>query len=503
MGGSSIKSFLVSPIAQSGNSVTTILAAEAATVTFNPVGGGAPVVVSVGANKAATVGLVAGTVYSVTSTGLIAIGNNSGNGNTSVPPVPTTNPAQDCLNDSGDEFLFFTSGWQTGSLAVFNSGTSSVSYTVTRLSDNAVVASNINVAAGASSYLSGLGYNQYRLKATGPVEVWSGDAEGGNSIPSMGDDTTLSYGREGLRFLINTQTQGGTLFAGEDGTQVVINGTPQALLNTDNFIVLPVNQQLTITSNRPVKIQTVGGNELNDWGHTLRPTANLDLDNDGFIDFKEGGSCKSVAPDTDGDGLFDFEDPDDDNDGTLSKEDNCPYIANKDQLDTDKDGLGDACDTDDDNDGIPDASDNCQLTPNADQKDNDRTRRATPATTTTTMASLTPSTTAPSPPTRTRRIRTRTASATSATETRTATASRIQPTTALSCRTRIRRIRTRTSRGTPATTTTTMMASRTRPTTAPSSPILTRPTAIRTGRETLARMTAMAMVSSTIWTTAR
>ena len=34
--------------------------------------------------------------------------------------------------------------------------------------------------------------------------------------------------------------------------------------------------------------------------------------------------------------------------------DNCPLIANADQLDTDSDGTGDACDTDDDGDGTDD-----------------------------------------------------------------------------------------------------------------------------------------------------
>ncbi len=46
-----------------------------------------------------------------------------------------------------------------------------------------------------------------------------------------------------------------------------------------------------------------------------------------------------------------------DNDGVADEDDNCPAIANNDQLDTDDDGTGDACDPDDDNDMVPDAQD--------------------------------------------------------------------------------------------------------------------------------------------------
>ncbi len=65
------------------------------------------------------------------------------------------------------------------------------------------------------------------------------------------------------------------------------------------------------------------------------------------------------------------DDEDDDNDGILDVDDNCPFISNENQLDTDSDNNGNLCDTDDDDDGILDIDDNCPLTPNNDQADFD------------------------------------------------------------------------------------------------------------------------------------
>ena len=99
-----------------------------------------------------------------------------------------------------------------------------------------------------------------------------------------------------------------------------------------------------------------------------------DDDNDGVLD---GDDCAPLDPtqtssavyfaDVDGDGFGDATDsliactqPDG---YVANKTDNCPTVANPDQVDTDGDGQGDACDEDDDNDGVLDADDCAPLDP--------------------------------------------------------------------------------------------------------------------------------------------
>ena len=78
---------------------------------------------------------------------------------------------------------------------------------------------------------------------------------------------------------------------------------------------------------------------------------------------------KIFAVDTEDPNIKTFAFSDVDEDGIIDSEDNCPLVANTDQLDTDSDGIGDVCDTDDDNDTILDDQDNCPLVANTDQAD--------------------------------------------------------------------------------------------------------------------------------------
>ena len=61
----------------------------------------------------------------------------------------------------------------------------------------------------------------------------------------------------------------------------------------------------------------------------------------------------NVGLDTDGDGIPDSRDPDDDNDGVKDIDDDLPLDPNE-TSDYDGDGIGDNADTDDDNDGFED-----------------------------------------------------------------------------------------------------------------------------------------------------
>jgi Zn-dependent metalloprotease len=75
--------------------------------------------------------------------------------------------------------------------------------------------------------------------------------------------------------------------------------------------------------------------------------------------------------DTNCDGQLDGADDDNDGDGVLDADDNCPIVRNWPQADQDGDDLGNECDPDLDGDGTPNLTDNCPLVPNGGQNDGD------------------------------------------------------------------------------------------------------------------------------------
>ncbi|MFW5840237.1 MAG: thrombospondin type 3 repeat-containing protein, partial [Planctomycetota bacterium] len=81
-------------------------------------------------------------------------------------------------------------------------------------------------------------------------------------------------------------------------------------------------------------------------GDTISDAEEVGDDLDNPLDTDQDGTIDALDDDSDGDAC----DGDDDDDGVDDDSDNCPLVANADQLDTDADGVGDACDEDDDND---------------------------------------------------------------------------------------------------------------------------------------------------------
>ena len=155
-----------------------------------------------------------------------------------------------------------------------------------------------------------------------------------------------------------------------------IDGPPMSLTVTGNAFVYPSGIAVRFTKDAcadalddPFKVSVAD----NFWNSVLESDIasriedkNDDLNLPGPISFEPFLTQPSYDTptshmDTDGDGILNYLDEDDDNDGLQDDNDNCPLVADLDQEDLDQDGMGNPCDPDDDGDGVDDSADDFPL----------------------------------------------------------------------------------------------------------------------------------------------
>lgn len=161
-----------------------------------------------------------------------------------------------------------------------------------------------------------------------------------------------------------------------NATTGAISGTPTSALASTTFTLTATNPSGTASVQFTLLIATVAINQIVDTdGDGVSDAIDNDDDGDTILDINDAFPLdKNERKDTDGDGIGDNADTDDDNDGIL---DTCDVDTNGDGIpdngfDFDGDGTIDSCDSDLDGDDVNNTADNCPDVPNIDQADRDR-----------------------------------------------------------------------------------------------------------------------------------
>jgi YVTN family beta-propeller protein len=201
-------------------------------------------------------------VYHIVSTGRIAI---EAIGENSYSTVPSAAGA-----GVGRRFFFATEGFYNGAFAVFAYQDADVE--VYDLDTGDLLWSN-TVTEGTYWWNVEIGSRRLLLESTGDVEVWAGDAEGGNEIQNLGDDISFAGGMESQEFYLHSLMDGSVVFAPFDNTRVDVDGGVY-YLNKDEYLHLEGCCYFRhIRSNQPIIIQTLGrDSSWNDMGTYLAGT---------------------------------------------------------------------------------------------------------------------------------------------------------------------------------------------------------------------------------------
>ncbi|WP_200343556.1 PKD domain-containing protein [Halochromatium glycolicum] len=208
---------------------------------------------------------ISDTLYRVVASGRVALQTVGGNGYTTVPSENGT--------PVGRRFYCATVDWTTAALTAFAYDDANIE--VFDL-DSGELLYTAAMLAGQLWFQPGIGTRRLRIESDAAIEVWAGSTEGGSGIVDLGDDISMTVGRDGTEFLLHELRDGIVIFAPNADTAIDIDdGLQTATLERDGFLHLtpadlPPLDVHRIRTTKPVVIQTLGrANSYNDLGTYL------------------------------------------------------------------------------------------------------------------------------------------------------------------------------------------------------------------------------------------
>ncbi|MBM3224423.1 MAG: PKD domain-containing protein, partial [Candidatus Tectomicrobia bacterium] len=193
-------------------------------------------------------------LYRVVATGPIAMQTTGTTGYTSVPSATGTSV--------GRRFLYATTRGTTGAFVVLAYQDTTIN--VFDLESGQLLYTHA-LAPGDAWFQPNVGTRRLRLESTGDVEVWAGDTAGGTTLAHLGDDLSVSTGRQGQEFYLPSLGDGAIVFATQDQTTLTLDhGARVVSLNRDGFLRLtpadlaPGQSVHHLTASHPVVVQTLG-----------------------------------------------------------------------------------------------------------------------------------------------------------------------------------------------------------------------------------------------------